>query len=120
MRFFLALARGDIGAMETILAEICKPNNFRWRSKIGVGHADSFVIRAAVIYAKLAWGHGYRVYVDTPFIPVEWLPVAPLAEFHDPYTFMAESDAEIPSNWARRTIRESLCSYSGCSVQARQ
>ena len=96
MKFFLALAKGDISGMETALAEIVTPRQRRWRDNWQHGYTHWFISDEAVVYAKLAWRHGYQVDVDTPYIPKEWLPVASLAEYADPYDFMRDFDIGQP------------------------
>ncbi|MFC5583036.1 Imm49 family immunity protein [Rhodanobacter terrae] len=94
-RFHLALARGDVSAMESALTEMVTPQAIRWRTE-HEGYTGWFIIREAVIYAKIAWRHGYQVTVDTPWIPAAWLPVAQLAAYHDPYPFMQTFDIDTP------------------------
>lgn len=94
-RFHLALASGDVPAMEDALAEMVTSQAMRWRNE-HEGYTGWFIVREAVIYAKIAWRHGYQVVVDTPWIPAAWLPVAPLAAYHDPYPFMQAFDIDTP------------------------
>jgi hypothetical protein len=93
-RFYLALARGDVGAMERALAEMVTPKELKWRTNDG--YTGWFIVCEAVIYAKIAWRHGYEVSVDTPRIPAEWLPVKPLDAYRDPYPFMQSFDIDTP------------------------
>jgi hypothetical protein len=92
MRFFLALAKGDVAGMEQALAEIVSPKQRRLREHWHGGYTHRLVSEEAVAYAKIAWRNGYRVDVDTPYIPREWLPVSPLPEYSDPYDFMQGFD----------------------------
>jgi hypothetical protein len=94
-RFCLALAKGHVGAMESALAEIVTPKELKWRNE-DQGYTGWFIVCEAVIYAKIAWRHGYEVAVDTPWIPSEWLPVKPLDAYHDPYPFMQAFDIDMP------------------------
>lgn len=96
MQFFLSLAKGDEASMETSLAEIVSPRQRRWRSNWQSGYTSRLISEEAVVYAKLAWRHGYQVDVDTPYIPKEWLPVKPLDEYTDPYDFMRDFDINRP------------------------
>lgn len=93
-RFYLALAKGDVGAMEKALAEMVTPKELKWRTDNG--YTGWFIVAEAVIYAKIAWRHGYEVRVDTPWIPSEWLSVKPLADYRDPYPFMQAFDIDTP------------------------
>jgi len=38
--------------------------------------------------AKLAWYKGLPVEIDSPYVPREMLPIAPLPHYHDPYHFL--------------------------------
>jgi len=42
----------------------------------------------AVLYAKLCWLKGIPVQIDHPFVPKDWLPVAPLPNYENPYDFL--------------------------------
>ncbi|PWK81553.1 Imm49 family immunity protein [Fulvimonas soli] len=94
-RFYLALAKGDVAAMESALAEMVTPEERKWRNE-DQGYTGWFIVQEAVIYAKIAWRHGYEVTVDTPWIPAEWLPVKPLDAYYDPYPFMQAFDIDTP------------------------
>lgn len=94
-RFHLALAKHDIAGMESALAEIVTPKEVKWRNE-HEGFTGWFIVRQAVIYAKIAWRHGFQVQVDTPWIPKEWLPIEPLPAYEDPYPFMQAFDIETP------------------------
>lgn len=92
MRFFLALAKGDVAGMEQALADIVSPKQRCLRENWHGGYTHRLVSEEAVAYAKIAWRNGYQVDVDTPYIPREWLPVSPLPEYTDPYDFMRGFD----------------------------
>lgn len=94
-RFHLALARGDVSAMESALAEMVTPQAVRWRNE-HEGYTGWFIVVEAVIYSKIAWRHGYQVHIDTPWIPAEWLPISPLPRYDDPYPFMLVFDIDTP------------------------
>lgn len=96
MRFFAALSKGDIPGMEDALREIVTRKQRRWRSNWQGGYSGRLISDEAVVYAKLAWRHGYQVDIDTPYIPKEWLPVSPLAEYVDVYGFMEGFDISQP------------------------
>ena len=88
-RFYLALARDDKPSMETVLSELTSRKIARVRNnEQAFGFTHFFIGTHAVIYAKIAWRHGYKVQVDTPFIPAAGLPIAPVPAYHDPYPFM--------------------------------
>ena len=84
MRFFLALAKGNIAEMEEQLREITSPKQRRWRWDWQDPYSYRLISDEAVVYAKLAWMHGYQVDVDTPYIPKEWLPISPIAKYEEP------------------------------------
>ena len=94
-RFYLALARGDIDSMESALAELVTPKAVAWRNE-HEGYTGWFIVVEAVIYAKIAWRHGYQLNVDTPWIPSAWLPVSSLPHYDEPYAFMQAFDINMP------------------------
>ena len=90
-KFYIALAQGDIPAMESLLAELTSPKVARVRNhEFEFGYTEHFISTYGVIFAKLAWRLGFPVEVNTPYIPREWLPVAPLGAYEDIYPFMGE------------------------------
>jgi len=96
-RFYLALARQDVEGMEAVLQDLTSPKIAKVRNvEQAFGFTEKLISTHAVIYAKIAWRHGLPVKVDTPWIPAEWLPVAPLASYADPYGFMREFVIEQP------------------------
>ncbi len=101
MEFFLALANADVAGMESALGKITSPAERRWRSEWQSGYTNRLFSEEAVVYAKIAWRHGYQVDVDTPYIPKEWLPIAPLPSYTDPYEFMQGFDVNQPLSSAR-------------------
>ncbi len=85
-RFYLALAKGDMTEMEQVLYELTGP-----RAK--VRNFDQALTLTAhllscwgFIYAKLAWLNGFEVQVDTPYMPMEWMPMTPLTEYQTQYS----------------------------------
>ncbi|MCW8209337.1 hypothetical protein D8B24_20540 [Verminephrobacter aporrectodeae subsp. tuberculatae] len=95
--FYLALARGDLAGMEAALTELTSPKVARFRNNdFSFSYTHFFIGADAVMYAKLAWMHGHPVKIDTPYIPQEWLPVAPLSTYKDPYDFMRTFDIHEP------------------------
>lgn len=91
-RFYLALAKGDKAAMESVLLEKCLPKNRRARFEQQSGLTRYFIDSYATLFAKLAWRNGYELEVDTPWIPKEWLPIQPNASYEDPWPFMQSFD----------------------------
>jgi hypothetical protein len=86
--FFLALARGDVGKMEDVLRQIVEPKAIRSRNDDESGYTADLISTYAVMYAKIAWRHGYQVKVDSPYIPAEWLPIEPLEYYDAHYDFL--------------------------------
>ncbi|MFM0072240.1 Imm49 family immunity protein [Paraburkholderia sediminicola] len=96
-RFYLALARKDVPGMEAVLQELTSPKVSKVRNvEQAFGFTEKLIATHAVIYAKIAWRHGFQVNVDTPWIPQEWLPIAPLADYVDPYDFMRRVEISAP------------------------
>ena len=91
-QYFLALAQGNIDEMQKILYEMVSPRSLRSRTNDESGYTQDLICTPAVICAKIAWLHGYHVEVDTPYIPKEWLPIAPLNEYIDQYDFLKKFD----------------------------
>lgn len=87
-QFWLALARREVGRMQDVLQELVSPKARRARSNSESGFTDDLVSTSAVVYAKIAWFHGYEVQVDTPYIPAEWLPMQPLGHYDNHYAFL--------------------------------
>jgi hypothetical protein len=90
-RFYRGLAEGNIPAMEAALAELTSPKIARRRNNApDMGYTRFFIGTDAVVLAKIAWRSGYKVAVDTPFVPTEWLPIEPLSDYVEPYEFMKQ------------------------------
>lgn len=86
--FFIALVEGDISKMESVLRELTTPASIKRRFDSENGYSEGLISTFGVIYAKIAWRHGYQVAIDTPYIPTEWLPVKPLAHYDAHYDFL--------------------------------
>ncbi|TWC49164.1 immunity protein 49 of polymorphic toxin system [Pseudomonas sp. SJZ080] len=86
--FFMALASGDVLGMESTLTKLTSPASIKKRLDIESGFSEGLISTFGVIYAKIAWCHGYEVRVDTPYIPVEWLPIKPLTNYDPIYSFL--------------------------------
>lgn len=87
-KFYLALAKGDVAGMEGAIKELVTKKLLSSRSSLEGGYTEYLICTPAIIYSKLAWLHGYEIVVDTPYIPKEWLPRAPLASYDDQFNFM--------------------------------
>jgi len=85
--FHLALAKGDVAGMEVALRQIVLPKALAARKNDESGFTEDLISTPAFIYAKIAWRHGYEVSIDSPSIPREWLPIAPIDHYDNHYTF---------------------------------
>ena len=95
-RFHLALANGDAEDMARALDQIVDPKVMKRRQEEEGGTTEPFICTVAVVYAKIAWIHGHELRVSSPFVPDEWLPVAPLKRYDNVYAFVANSNDVIP------------------------
>ncbi|MDB5802957.1 MAG: hypothetical protein JWN73_279 [Betaproteobacteria bacterium] len=86
--FYLALAQGNIEKMQEVLEQLVTPKAVHGRSDDDSGFTEGLISTAAVIYAKIAWRHGYQVMVDSPYIPAEWLSLEPLSQYDNHYRFI--------------------------------
>ncbi|MDP3010105.1 MAG: Imm49 family immunity protein [Methylococcales bacterium] len=75
------LMKGDIAEMEKAIKRSC-----RWKTA-NPTYKD-FLAGYAVVLCKLAWLKGFEVQVDSPLIPMAFMPVEPLAHYEDIYEFM--------------------------------
>jgi len=83
--------------MEAVLNELTSPKVARVRNfEPAFGLTENLIATHATIYAKIAWRHGYEVEVDSPWVPKEWLPIAPVASYEDPWPFMQSFDSISP------------------------
>ncbi len=87
-RFYLALARQDVAGMHNALLQITEPSAVRARSVDDSGYTANLISTAAVIYAKIASRHGYRVEVGSRYVPAEWLSIEPLRTYEAHYRFL--------------------------------
>jgi hypothetical protein len=81
LQFMEGLMKGDIAEMEKAIKRSC-----RWKTA-NPTYRD-FLAGYAVVLCKLAWLKGFEVQVDSPLIPMAFMPVAPLAHYEDIYEFM--------------------------------
>lgn len=95
-RFHLSLADGDVDGMQSALAEMVEPKLLKRRRQEESGYSQDLICTFAIVYAKIAWRHGFPVKVDSPLVPKEWLPISPLPRYDDTFAFMAKSDDSMP------------------------
>lgn len=103
-RFYLALAQGNKAEMENVLTELTSPKIARIRNhEFAFTFTEHFIATHACMYAKLAWLNGYDVEIDTPWIPKEWLPIQPLANYPEPWEFLKKFDIWTPFDGEEKT-----------------
>lgn len=95
-RFTLALAEGDCAGMEQALNELVQPALMKRRQDEERGDTQGLICTVAVVYARIASHHGFSLDLDTPWIPREWLPVAPLANYEDTFDFLTHANDSMP------------------------
>lgn len=95
-RFTLALAGGDAAGMEQALNDLVQPALMKRRQDEERGDTQGLICTVAVVYAKIAWRHGFPINLDSPWIPRAWLPVSPLATYEDMFDFLSHTDASMP------------------------
>jgi Immunity protein 49 len=77
--FVEGLFNRDKQKMEEALKVIVSPRNQSYVRRSG-DFVTQFISYNAVCYAKLAWLKGIEVEVDSPLVPNDWLPIAPLKD----------------------------------------
>ena len=85
--FYEALAERNKEKMEEVLAEFITPKVHKQRNK----HHElinEFISHPALGYAKLAWYKGIEVNVNSPLVPKELMPIKPLDNYEDVYSFL--------------------------------
>lgn len=96
-RFYLALANGDKDEMQAVLTDLTSPKIAKVRNhEFAFTFTEHFIATHAVIYTKLAWRNGYQLKIDTPWIPKEWMPIEPLAQYPEPWEFIKTFDIWTP------------------------
>jgi hypothetical protein len=86
--FYKALAQGEVEKMESVLQELLSSEVLKKRSHDENGFTQDLICTPAVIYAKIAWRHGYEIKVNSPYVPAEWLSNEPLKEYNNHYNFL--------------------------------
>jgi hypothetical protein len=87
--FYLALAKGDVMSMTTIIEQLVSQKFISRRGSLEGGYTKGLLCTPAILYSKLAWRHGYAVEVDSLYVPSEWLPTDPMPAYTDPFDFMS-------------------------------
>lgn len=95
--FWLALARGNKPKMEQVLHEIAHPKVLRTRISEESPISEDLIFTRIIICIKIAWRNGYQVKVDSPCVPMEWMPNEPLEQYDNYYSFLKVPASEIIS-----------------------
>lgn len=88
--FYAALAAGDAERMIEALNLLVTAQEINRRKNLESGYTDDLISTTPVIYAKIAWYHGYELRLDSPYVPAEWLPMTPLTVYEDHYDFLGK------------------------------
>jgi len=84
---FHALLSRDSGALQAAITAFEK-KSFKNMMQRHVGMHEYLISHHTLGLAKLAWYKGLPVEIDSPYVPREMLPIAPLPHYHDPYHFL--------------------------------
>jgi hypothetical protein len=87
-QFYLALAHGNVERMQSVLSELALPKLVSGRSNDESGFTENLIFTPLVIFAKIAWRHGYKIQIDSPYLPMEWLQIEPLEQYDGYYDFL--------------------------------
>jgi hypothetical protein len=79
--FYSLLMKGDKAALETMIM-----NDTRFKR---TGYICDFISPIAAFKAKFCWYKGIPVEIEHPKVPMEWMPVEPLARYEDIYDFFS-------------------------------
>jgi len=84
---FNAILHRDSASLKTAIFAL---ENKRFKSKMQrhVGMYEHLISHHTLGLAKLAWYKGLPVEIDSPYVPRDMLPIAPLPHYHDPYHFL--------------------------------
>ena len=85
-RYLLALAERELPTMQECLADLLKPKNRKARNDLPL--REDLISIDVLVLAKIAWLHGIEIDPQSDYVPREWLPMTPNAEYIDPYDFM--------------------------------
>lgn len=80
--FFSLLIQGDKVGLENLIAQ-----NARFEE--GDALTEDFMCFTGTMQAKICWLKGIEVQIDSPMLPMELMPIAPLAHYDDIYDFLS-------------------------------
>ncbi|MPR35531.1 hypothetical protein GBK04_19800 [Cytophagaceae bacterium SJW1-29] len=78
--FFIGMLEKDIGKVKRSIETMCEKRYSRHNPFLA-----NLIALPAAGYAKLAWLKGMQVQIDSPLVPMELMPIAPLEEYVNPY-----------------------------------
>lgn len=82
--FYSLLMKGDKAGLEASIME-----STLFRKTGGEPYICDFLYPGATFRAKLCWHKGIPVEIEHPMVPMDWMPIAPLAHYDDIYAFFA-------------------------------
>ncbi len=109
--FWLALAQGDEPRMEQVLHHLANPKVLRTRTREENPISEDLIFTRIIICMKIAWRHGFEIKVDSPYVPMEWMPNEPLEQYDNHYSFLKVPASEIISRPTPQPV------YSSASAQ---
>ena len=95
--FFKALVSGDKNAMEENIQALLKGRVAYTRNKESTfGLQNKLVSSWGFMLAKIAYRHGFELDIDSPWLPMEWLPVKPVDNYLSGIEFIDDFDLFTP------------------------
>ncbi|MFK3799585.1 Imm49 family immunity protein [Pseudomonas sp. NPDC088444] len=86
--FFKSLAEGNKAGMEEVIADLVSSKMIKARAAHEGGYSLGLISTFAVLYSKIAARHGFKLDVQSPYIPAAWIPISPLAVYRPEYDFL--------------------------------
>lgn len=86
--FYYALAQGNVHKMEEALQGLIALKTIKSRMAEESGITQDLISTLVIICMKIAWRHGYEVTVDSPYVPMEWMPMTALDSYDNYYSFL--------------------------------
>ena len=103
---YFAIMNRDKAALKQACLNLCTPEYHQHLLNTQGWHTELYhTLPTAAL--KLAWILGMEVEVDSPYIPMELMPVKPLEHYEIPYFFLDGYQGEIPTEYLefRRQIK---------------
>ena len=82
--FYSLLMKGDKTGLEASIMDYTKQEE-----KNTLPTVCDFIRPVSTFRAKLCWHKGIPVEIEHPMVPMDWMPIAPLAHYDDIYAFFA-------------------------------